>query len=485
MSAALHTGDPVAIANRAQATAIAPDASVWVTASAGSGKTKVLTDRVLALLLAGTSPQRILCLTFTKAAAAEMSNRIAERLAAWVTADDDTLHRDLSPLVQGRLDKASREDTTGIMNRARRLFAEVLDAPGGLQISTLHAFCQSLLRRFPLEARVPPHFALMDDRDTAEALNEALEDTIAHARDGRNADLRAAIDVLTARVHETNFTDLMKSLVASRGKLLRMFAAHGDVDGAITAMRAALGLAADETEDAIVAAACPDAAFDGEGLRRAVTGPDGRHQTDQKRGEGVAAWLAAPAARTTTFADYTNEFLTEGKIRKQLATKAIAAQAGILDILQAEAERLLALDSRIRAARVATGTAALMRIGHRVLDLYDEDKVRRGLMDYDDLIQTTRQLLSQPGVAEWVLFKLDGGIDHILIDEAQDTNPDQWAIVTPIRTEFFAGEGRHEDKAHTPRTIFAVGDRKQSHLQLPGRRAGRVRRPTHRHSPHG
>src|SRR3954467_6519958 len=134
----MNAVDAVAIANRAQGTAIAPHASVWVTASAGSGKTKVLTDRVLALLLAGTSPQRILCLTFTKAAAAEMSNRIAERLAAWVTTDEDALHKDLSPLVQG-LEKASRDETQRILNRARRLFAEVLDAPGGLQISTLHA----------------------------------------------------------------------------------------------------------------------------------------------------------------------------------------------------------------------------------------------------------------------------------------------------------------------------------------------------------
>ncbi|MBY0509528.1 MAG: UvrD-helicase domain-containing protein, partial [Rhodospirillaceae bacterium] len=131
MSAPSRFGDAVAIANRAQGTAIAPDASVWVTASAGSGKTKVLTDRVLALLLAGTSPQRILCLTFTKAAAAEMSNRIAERLAAWVTADEDALHKDLSPLVQGALDTAARAERDRILNRARRLFAEMLDAPGG------------------------------------------------------------------------------------------------------------------------------------------------------------------------------------------------------------------------------------------------------------------------------------------------------------------------------------------------------------------
>lgn len=468
MSAPSLFGDAIAIANRAQGTAIAPDASVWVTASAGSGKTKVLTDRVLALLLAGTSPQRILCLTFTKAAAAEMSNRIADRLAAWVTADEDALHKDLSPLVHGALDTATRAERDRILNRARRLFAEVLDAPGGLQISTLHAFCQSLLRRFPLEARVPPHFALMDDRDTAEALNQALEKTIAQARDGDDECLRAALDILTARVHETNFTDLMTSLVAARGKLMRMFADHGGVDGAIAAMRTALELAPGDTEDSIITAACPDEVFDCEGLRRAVTALANGSKTDQERGAGIAAWLEAPDARAAVFAVYANHFLTEGKIRARLATKDVAAQAGILDILMREAERLVLLAARVRAARVAAGTAALMRLGHRVLDIFEEDKIRRGLMDYDDLIQTTRNLLAMPGVAEWVLYKLDGGIDHILIDEAQDTNPDQWAIVTPIRQEFFAGLGRHEEQATVPRTVFAVGDRKQSIYSFQG-----------------
>jgi len=460
--------DAISIANTEQRRAINPAASVWVTASAGSGKTKVLTERVLALLLAGTAPNRILCLTFTKAAAAEMNNRIAERLAAWVTASEDALYKDLMPLVQGALDNPTREERDSILRRARRLFALVLDAPGGLQISTLHAFCQSLLRRFPLEARVPPHFALMDERDAAESLNNALETTIAHARDGGEANLREALHILTARIHETNFADLTGSLVSARGKLSRMFHAHGGVDGAVTAMRAALELEPTDTEASIIAAACDESVFDAAGLRRAAAALLDGTKTDQERGAGIAAWLAAPETRAATFDAYSNEFLTSGEIRKRLATKDVAAQPGILDILLKEAERVFTLAARLRAARVAEGTAALMRIGYRVLDLYDEDKVRRGLMDYDDLIQTARRLLSMPGVAEWVLYKLDGGIDHILIDEAQDTNPDQWAIVTPIRTEFFAGEGRHEDSAQTPRTIFAVGDRKQSIYSFQG-----------------
>jgi ATP-dependent helicase/nuclease subunit A len=458
--------DAIAIANRAQGAAIQPDVSVWVTASAGSGKTKVLTDRVLALLLAGTAPQRILCLTFTKAAAAEMNNRIIGRLAAWVTADDDALHTDLLPLTQGTLHSAAREERDRILARARRLFSEVLEAPGGLQISTLHAFCQSILRRFPLEARVPPHFALMDERDTAEALNGALEDTIVAARDGNDEALKSALAVVTARVHETNFADLMTTLVSARGKLKSFI--NGDIERAITAMRAALGLAAGEDEISLVEAACPDHVFGCDALKNAITALAQGTKTDQERGTGIAAWLAAPLERAARFEVYANHYLTKGEIRARLATKDVAAMPGVLDALQAEAQRLSALVARVKAARVATGTAALLRLGARVLDLYDDDKIRRGLMDYDDLIQLTRHLLAQPGVAEWVLYKLDGGIDHILIDEAQDTSPDQWAIVRPLRGEFFAGEGRHENRSAVTRTVFAVGDRKQSIYSFQG-----------------
>ena len=169
---------PRALAERDQKAAVSPAASVWVSASAGSGKTTVLTRRVLALLLTGTPPNRILCLTFTKAAAAEMSNRVAERLAHWVTATEDELYDDLRQHL-------TRDPTPEIVKRARSLFAEVLEAPGGLQISTLHAFCQSLLRRFPLEAGVAPHFTLVDERDSEETLAQALEDTLAAAREGQ------------------------------------------------------------------------------------------------------------------------------------------------------------------------------------------------------------------------------------------------------------------------------------------------------------
>ncbi|HIM45779.1 MAG TPA: double-strand break repair helicase AddA, partial [Alphaproteobacteria bacterium] len=171
---------------RAQRDAADPAASVWVSASAGTGKTKVLTDRVLRLLLNGTEPGRILCLTFTRAAAAEMAIRITGTLGEWTTAADEILDMALRDLLQRAPEDAE-------FRRARMLFAQVLDTPGGMKILTIHAFCQSLLRRFPLEAGIAPHFAVADERTQRELLNEAQNRLLRHARHGADEDLAASL----------------------------------------------------------------------------------------------------------------------------------------------------------------------------------------------------------------------------------------------------------------------------------------------------
>jgi len=430
-----------------------PGASVWVAASAGTGKTKVLTDRVLGLLLAGTEAHRILCLTFTKAAAAEMANRINARLARWAIANDRDLAADLERLRGTVPDEAA-------MIRARRLFALVLDAPGGMHIETIHAFCQSLLRRFPLEAGLAPHFQVMDDKDAGELLEGAKLEVLAAARDGVDGRLARALGVVTGRVHETAFPDLLAELAGARGRLERLFARHGGLDGAAVALRLALGLAPGEGAADILAWAGDEAHFDGPGLRRAVEALLGGAKTDQERSALMAGWLADPAGRTGRFGDWCQAFLTKGgEIRKTLCTKAVkTAFPGTEEVLAVEAERLVRLTGRLRAAAICEATEALLTLGEALLASYHRAKTRRALMDYDDLILAARDLLRRPGVAAWVLYKLDGGIDHVLIDEAQDTNPDQWAVVAALTEEFFAGRGARE----TIRTVFAVGDAKQS-----------------------
>jgi ATP-dependent helicase/nuclease subunit A len=449
-----------------QRRAFDPAASVWVAASAGTGKTQVLTERILVLLLEGTAPERILALTFTKAAAAEMSKRIAERLGLWATVADAALEGELARLLGRSADAAEK-------NRARRLFARVLDTPGGMPIQTIHAFCQSLLRRFPLEAGIAPNFTLMDERDAEEMLAEAREEILAQAQGVDGGALRAALTEVTRHVNEDAFADLMAELARARARLGRMFEPFGSgpesAARASAALRRVLGIGPDATPDSILAAACADTAFDALGLRLAAEGLRASpRKTDDERGEGIARWLAAaPGDRKVSFNDYVGLFLTFSgdmpKIRVRLATKEISAKnAGIDAILDGEAARLLAVEFRRRAAEMAAATAGLLTLAKALIDAYSARKRTRARLDYDDLIHAAERLLATEGYPSWVLYKLDGGINHILIDEAQDTNPEQWRVIAALAGEFFTGLGRHEALDLAPRTIFAVGDVKQS-----------------------
>ncbi|MEI8393631.1 MAG: double-strand break repair helicase AddA [Rhodospirillaceae bacterium] len=439
-----------------------PAASVWVGASAGSGKTKVLTDRVLRELLGGTPPARILCLTFTKAAAAEMANRINHKLSLWATAEEAALEDSLAELTGERPSVAMRRE-------ARRLFARVIDCPGGMKLQTIHAFCQSLLRRFPLEAGLAPHFEVMDEATATELLIGARGRVLDAAREQPDGLIGRALSRLTANLHEDGLGALMSELAAERGRLRRILDSHGGLTATIAEVYRTLGLAAGLDEGAVLEAACAETAFDGEALRRVCRALETGSESDQQRGLGMAAWLAAPlSARRAGFEAYCALFLTkDGQPRKTLITKkAMKGASDAPEILVVEAERLVLVRERHNAAAIAASTAALLVFAEALLEGYGRLKAARALLDYDDLILGARDLLGRPGVAPWVLYKLDGGLDHILIDEAQDTNPEQWQVVARLAEEFFAGEGARTGPGPVSgapiRTVFAVGDEKQS-----------------------
>ncbi|MEK7244396.1 MAG: UvrD-helicase domain-containing protein, partial [Pseudomonadota bacterium] len=340
-------------------------------------------------------------------------------------------------------------------------------------IQTIHAFCQSLLRRFPLEAGIAPHFALMDERDAEEMLATAREEVLGRAQGAAGGELRAALAQVTRHVNEDTFAELMAEIARARGRLERMFRRFGSGSdsgaGAVAALGRVLGLGPDHTPASILSEACADQAFDALGLKFSAEAlRASAKKTDTERGEGIARWLAsAPASRAETFDAYTKLFLTGlddlPKVRARLVTKDIAAKAaGIEHILDGEAARLLAAVFRRRAAETAAATAGLLTLAEALLATYTRAKRARALLDYDDLIHAAEGLLATQGNASWVLYKLDGGIDHILIDEAQDTNPEQWRVVAALAAEFFVGLGRHEALGLSPRTVFAVGDVKQS-----------------------
>ena len=450
--------------NQLQRLAASPEASVWVSASAGTGKTKVLTDRVLSLMLTGTQPQRILCLTFTRAAAAEMASRIADQLGRWTMMAEDELQSALEDLL-------GEAPENNMIQRARRLFAEVLDTPGGMNIQTIHAFCQSLLGRFPLEADVAPHFALMDERDAEEMLIAAREDLLNRARGGQDEELAAALAEVTSHIHETQFPELLAELTYARGRLRRLIDQHGDIGAVIDNLRSLLSVEADETPDGVIAAASENEAFDELGLRLALKALIGGSKTDQQRAAVLQNWLEIEERNYADFEAYVDAFLTAKwhngaiEIRKSLITKKPAENnPGVKEILEEEAGRLVRVLLHWRAVNIAQSTTGLLVLGEALLATYQAQKEERALLDYDDLILLAGELLHREGVAPWVLFKLDGGIDHVLIDEAQDTSPDQWRVIEALADEFFAGQGSHE----TPPTVFAVGDVKQSIYSFQG-----------------
>lgn len=441
-------------AARDQRAAADPAASAWVDASAGSGKTKVLVDRALRLLLGAgappTDPHRILCLTFTNAAAAEMASRLNTRLAEWAVASEDELDKKLKELVG----KAPGAETRVV---ARGLLARVLDAPGGMPIMTIHAFCQSLLRRFPIEAEVPPWFEVLDERETDETMDEVQRSLIVEPGE----ELRPARDTMVRLVHETRITDLLRELAGERARFRRAIRRVGSLDALIDRTHEAIGIArGTDPEDVVRAACAPGAAGDEDALRALAAAMAKGSKRDKERAAGISVWLEADEeGRAARFDSYRRVFLTEeDEPRKSVSTKAVIdAAPDLADAIGVEQRRLSLVETDRRRAFVAAATTALLTFGDAVLTAYERRKRDRGRLDFDDLILEARMLLTRAG-AEWVRYRLDGGLDHVLIDEAQDTNPEQWEVVRALTEEFFAGEGARSKS----RTVFAVGDPKQS-----------------------
>ncbi len=436
-----------------------PASSVWVSASAGSGKTRVLVERCLRLMLAGTPPEKILCITFTKAGAAEMSNRLNAVLGEWSILEDAALDQNLADLLGTSPLEAQRI-------AARRLFARVLDAPGGLKIQTIHSFCESVLGRFPLEARLAPNFEVMDERTATEIMQIARDDTLLASQRPENAALGDALRLIGEKSAEQQVEKLLKVVSSERSRFLSLRRRFGSVNSVILHLAERIGIDPMETEAHVIARASSEAVINGAALRRAVEyllmGSDG----DIARAEKIALWLGQPERRAELMDDYCSAYFTkDGKPVARLATKKVVeAWPSILDILEEERQRIITLKEQINKVRVFSSTSALLRLGFALIERYEAEKTRRGRLDYDDLILKTRDLLIGDGVTPWVMFKLDGGIEHILVDEAQDTSPEQWQVIAALAEEFFAGEGA----ARSERTLFVVGDEKQSIYSFQG-----------------
>jgi ATP-dependent helicase/nuclease subunit A len=430
-----------------QALASDPAVHAALSASAGTGKTQVLTARVLRLLLNGARPESILCLTFTKAAAAEMANRIGARLAAWVRLKESELAADLLALGESN-DPRTRE-------RARQLFARVLDCPGGLKIQTIHSFAQSLLAAFPAEAGIVPGFQPIEGRAEQELVRRTLADLMAEAEAGNNEGLIRDVQCLSRRLGEAAAIEYLQAC-ARKFEALKALGAPDTIEPKI---RQLMELPEESVED-YIAQHCGDDRFDCD-LLRAVADANRRWgaQTGLGHADRIERWLAlTPIERAASLSELRKVVLTEKDTLRVSAGQSKAephyeSHAGRLAVLIGELLRVQ------NGARLAADMAAGLRSGQAFAEAYARAKRAAGVADFNDLIEWTRQLLGEPGMGDWVRYKLDRQVDHVLVDEAQDTNAAQWEIIEQLVEEFFTGSREAEQRV---RTLFMVGDFKQA-----------------------
>ena len=426
-----------------------PAVSAWVAANAGSGKTHVLAQRVINLLLEGVAPEKILCITFTKAAAANMAKRVFDTLSEWTTLDDAALNEAIGSRSDIKPNAARRA-------LARRLFARSLETPGGLKVQTIHAFCTQLLHQFPFEANVAARFDVLDETEQTQLLERLTLDLLLEAARTPQSAIGRALEAAITAASDQSFRDAIRAAIGMREVVARWTIGRGGVEAAIAAMSCQLGLEHGESRGSI-----EDAFFSGSVIApsqwpavAAALEQGRRSDRDQARHFRQLASLP----RSDRVEAYLDIFCTANgrSARRSIVTQDIKDK-DLVERLAAEQARVCTLLERLRAVICRDRSAALLIIVHEILQRYKSEKDRRGLVDYDDLIDRALALLSNVDAA-WVHYKLDFGVDHLLIDEAQDTSTKQWQIVRNLVAEFTAGAGARP----STRTVFAVGDEKQS-----------------------
>ena len=444
-------------ASRQQAEASDPGSSVFVSANAGTGKTKLLTDRVLRLMLAGAPPDSILCVTYTRAAAAEMRNRISGMLARWTVSTGEDLLKDLAGMGIGT-------PTQATLARARSLFAEILDNDDGPRVETVHSFCQSVLRRFPIEAGIVPQAELADDFEQARLKAEARDSLLRQA----DPELSRMIGQIAAQTSEGNAETILDELLKKEDRI-----AAAEIMARLEAhFTGTHGV--DPSADPAEMVSGVVARLDVEGLRAVATAlAESGVSKQMARAAKMTAWLGEDADGRQRHVDRLVDALFTARLTPMveggLSNGAIrAACPNAVAVQQAAQDVLSGMLATQAAQRCYQLTTALYEFGRAFHSLYDRLKTQRGLLDYDDLIRLTDGMLGQGDAAQWVGWKLDNGIRHMLLDEAQDTSPAQWRLLRRLSDEFFEGGDEAISGDQGPRTLFVVGDFKQSIYSFQG-----------------
>ncbi|MEE9329357.1 MAG: double-strand break repair helicase AddA [Parvularculaceae bacterium] len=430
-----------------------PEISAWVRANAGAGKTKVLTDRVIRLLLTNTPPNKILAITFTKTAAAEMAERLFDRLGEWALMADEDLRAGLT-----ELDPGLKTDSAALAH-ARLLFARALETPGGLKIQTIHAFCESVLRRFPLEAGISPGFSVLEEETGTSMMAEIIGDLAVNAVN--DADLHDSFLRLNQTHTDGTIFDDLRTLSRHWRSIKRAMDEAGSEQNFYQELAQLMGVDLEMSEEQLRVAFLGeiDSAYLESLYSALLTGL----KSDNK--VATALRIALDGDKQILFDQLRLVFLIGGGTPHQtVPTKKIMAEFPELATkFQELSETYYDCAQAITGYRSFDQMRTLYKLATKAAELYRAEKKRRGFLDFDDQIEATAALFTKHQSA-WVLYKLDQGIDHMLVDEAQDTSPAQWDVIKGPLAEFF----RQKKNSKYPRTAFVVGDEKQSIYSFQG-----------------
>jgi ATP-dependent helicase/nuclease subunit A len=454
----------------AQALAADPTLNAFVTANAGSGKTKTLIDRVARLLLAGAPPSAILCVTYTKAAAAEMQARLFDLLGGWAVTPDAKLSEAMARLLG--------PDNSQELPEARRLFARALETPGGLKIQTIHAFCEQLLRRFPLEAAVSPGFTVMDDAAAALVVRDARA-RLAGLAGGEDVAVSEAYARLAIALDYVSFEGLFRTFEEKRGAIADYLGSVGGYAGAEADVWERCGFP--DGPSTVSGIEAETIARTQAALWKAAAGVLGQGGKTDAANAGKMLAAVQEQSLSAMLACLFTEKGAGAPATWVAKTSGLKSREDLREFLLAEQDRLAVARDRMRGALIAKDTLAVLCLAERYAEAYALAKAERGVLDFADLIAKARDLVATSPGAPWVLYKLDGGLEHILIDEAQDTAPEQWAIAESLTDEFFAGAGRVRPAGSPDRTLFIVGDEKQSIYSFQGADPDRLLSETQRY----